>query len=228
MNDEWRHVLAAVRFIVHRPAGDDGEAPPHGAMRFMPLGGIVLGVLGAFVYWSSAALLPASLAVVLSMMATALATHGTRATRFGAVYWLFLLLIKYNALMALTSASLPIALPPNVGLGLIMTAAQAASYALMVSVVAMRTDEPARGPGAALPRVSNNDLGIALIVGLAPAALLGMPGLVGLVAAIMMRLGWAAFAGPPHAGKLRERLDYTQHLTEACFYLGALASWKYV
>ena len=129
--------------------------------------------------------------------------------------------------MALTSANLPLALPPNVGLGLIMIAAQAASHALMVSVMAMR-DTRARGVAAASPRLSNNDLGVALLLGLAPAALLGLPGLVGLVVAIMMRLGWAAFAGPPRAGRLRERLDYTQHLTEACFYLGALASWKYI
>ena len=89
-----------------------------------------------------------------------------------------------------------------------------------MSVLATRTEVS--------PRVSSGELGFALAAGFAPAAVLGIPGLAGLIAAIVMRLGLAASLdrrpGPPsHA------LMYTvQPLTEACFYLGALATWKYV
>jgi hypothetical protein len=77
-------------------------------------------------------------------------------------------------------------------------------------------------------RVTTGDLVIALGLGFAPAVLLGIPGLIALAAAIIMRLGLAGdvlvkFRHPP-----RDRLEIIQHLTELCFYLGALASWKYV
>jgi len=102
-----------------------------------------------------------------------------------------------------------------------MVAGQAASRALVVSVMA--TNLP-----AAL-RITTPDLTVALILGLAPATLLGIPGLIGLAAAIAMRLGQTASifrerALPPFA----ERLDLTQQLTEMSFYLGALATWKYI
>jgi hypothetical protein len=128
-------------------------------------------------------------------------------------------LIKYNALMALTAATLPFSVPANFTLGLIMICGQAASGALLVSVLT---------PGAEVsPRVSGGELAFALGVGFAPAAVLGIPGLAGLVAAILMRLGLASLnrrSGHP----ARSLMQTVQPLTEASFYLGALAMWKYV
>jgi hypothetical protein len=63
---------------------------------------------------------------------------------------------------------------------------------------------------------------------LAPAALLGIPGLIGLVSAIVVRLLLTAPILPKLKSGFRRRLDVTQRLTEAAFYLGALATWKYV
>ncbi len=139
----------------------------------------------------------------------------------GAVGLVFSVLIKYNALMALSAASLPFALPANLALGLIMIAGHACSRALVVSVLAA----PIR-PGA--KPASHGDLGIALAIGFAPAVLIGMPGLVGLAAAIVARIAFIAYVrrNRPPAGPAV--LDMTLQLTELCFYLGVLAAWAYV
>jgi adenosylcobinamide-GDP ribazoletransferase len=240
VNGQWRLFLAALRLVTHRPgsaADSADEVLPHEATRFVPLVGIVVGLVGAGTYWLGAEIWPTNVAVAVSMLATILATanfkqpslpkdHTSADTfdapggSFSALYWVFVLLIKYNALMALSAASVPLSLPAYLTLGLIMTAGQAASRALVVSVMATDT--------RALLRVTTNDLTVALIVGLAPAALLGIPGLIGLVTAIIMRLGLTAVILSRLKSGFRQRLDLTQQLTEVGFYLGALATWKYI
>jgi adenosylcobinamide-GDP ribazoletransferase len=205
----WRRLLAALHFFV--------------------------GLAGAGAYWLAAQLWPTSIAVVLAMLATVLgsaaltrlASPGTRGglgmgMGIGGginVYTLFFVLIKYNALMALSASRLPIVLPEHLTLGWILVSGHAASRAMVVSVIA--TNAPTE-------RVSAVDLGVALSLGLLPAALLGIPGLIGLAAAIAARQGLCAFVLPALTAPLPERLDFTQQLTEICFYLGALATWKYV
>ena len=229
MNAQWRLFLAALGWVTQRitPAGIRRGAPPHQASRFVPLVGMYIGLIGAVVYWATVQIWPASIAVVLAMLAMSLMTM-TRTVLGpgpGALYWVFALLIKYNALMALSAADVPLPLPPYCALGVIMIIAQSASRGLMVSVLANDSPGP---PTAAVPQVTMGDLVIALILGLAPALLLGIPGLVGLAAAIVMRLGLTAHAlGQSHLAA-RERLEIVQQLTELSFYLGALASWKYV
>lgn len=194
------------------------------APRYAPLFGAIVGALGGVVYWLGAQLWPASVAVALSMLATVLvsARIDARTTvrgRFASVGFVFAVLVKYNALMALTGASLPFALPPNLSLGLIMIAGQASSRALAVSAAM----PPARGAGAP---ASHGETAIALAIGFAPAAFIGIPGLVGLVAAIVARASIAAYirrrrpSVPAQIGMAQQ--------TEICFYLGALASWSYI
>jgi adenosylcobinamide-GDP ribazoletransferase len=240
VNAQWRLLLAALRFVARRRAPGDGlasgTAPPE-ASRFIPVAGILVGLLGAAVYRLAAELWPTSVAVVLSLLATVLATENAGANPSledhasttplevrhggtGRLYDVFVLLIKYNVLMALSAASVPFSLPEYFTLGLIMVAGQAASRALVVSVMA--NDLPAE------LRATAADLTIALIIGLAPASLLGIPGLIGLAAAIVMRLALTAYILPVLKSGFRERLDVTQQLTEVSFYLGALATWKYI
>ncbi len=216
MNAQWRLFLAAFGLV------DGGAAAPHEASRFVPLVGVCLGLLAAIVYWVASQIWPTSVAVVLAMVMMTLPTlvRGAARPNLGAVYWVFVLFIKYNSLMPLSAANVPLPLPAYCALGLIMVAAQAASRALVVSVMA--TDVPS------VLRITTVDLVIALGVGLAPAALLGIPGLIGLVAAIVMRLGLTGYVMPRLRLAPRERLEVVQQLSELCFYLGALASWKYV
>jgi hypothetical protein len=151
-------------------------------------------------------------------------------------------LIKYSALMALSAASLPFTLPANLALGWIMIAGHAASRALLVSVTA----SPARPTPMLRPTASptptatptpvpvpvpasHADLGIALVLGFAPAALIGIPGLIGLAGAIAARFAVLAYLRRRgHATSADRELQMTQQSTEVCFYLGALAAWAYI
>jgi len=133
----------------------------------------------------------------------------------------FALLVKYNALMALSAANLPFALPANVALGVIMIAGHASSSALVASVPA----SPARS--ATMP-ASHADLGIALAIGFAPAALIGLPGLVGFAAAIAARIALVAYLRRRARELSPAIIDMTRQMTEVCFYLGALAAFAYV
>ena len=191
------------------------------APRFTPLLGVLIGAAGGGIYWLGAQIWPTSIAVVLAMLATALlsassgagSVAGAQTPRTELLAIVFALLIKYNALMALSAANLPYRLPANVALGLIMVAGQAASRALAVS--------------ASKP-VSYADLGIALAVGFAPAALIGIPALIGLAAAIAARIAFIAYLRRSRPSVTGVELDLTQQLTEVCFYLGALATWSYI
>jgi adenosylcobinamide-GDP ribazoletransferase len=192
---------------------------------FAPLIGALIGTLGGAIYWVAVQIWPSSVAVILSMAATALLTTEMRsalpATRIDTLSRVLCLLIKYNALMALSAAKLPFAVPPNVPLALIMICGHAASFALPVAVMATRPEKSA-------PKLSGGSLGLALLIGFAPAALLGIPGLIGLAVAIIAGIGIIAFLKFKRTDGSRDALDMTQLLTEACFYLGALATWRYI
>ena len=155
------------------------------------------------------------------MAATEATTRTIFVRGFGTVGFVFALLLKYNTLMALSAASLPFAVPANVALGLIMICGHAASRAVMVSLIA----SPAHGSPT---RVSNGDLVFALSLGFAPAILLGIPGLIGLAAAILARVAFGAYLKRNRKPIASGAFYATQQLTEVCFYLGALASWAFI
>ncbi len=183
----------------------------HLPAHWLPLLGMAIGALGGAVYWLGAQLWPSSVALMLALLATALLDReldfrGGSAGARAAVLAVFALLLRYNALMALTSAKLGFVLPANLVIGLIWVAAHAASYGLAASVTATRG-------GAVLT---------ALLLGVCPAVLLGLPGLIGLAAALAVRL--AAARLPPAA----RTCTVLRQLTEIAFLLGALAGWRYV
>ena len=189
-----------------------------------PLPGILIGALGGAIYWLAAQLWPSSVAVMLSMAATALLTtefRASSATRLDLMSRVLCFLIKYSALMALSAAKLPFPVPPNVPLALIMLCGYGASFALLVFTMATRPQE-------STPKIGHGALTLALLIGFAPAALLGVPGLVGLAAAIVASMTFIAFLRYRKISGTEDTLDLTQLITEACFYLGALASWRYV
>ena len=192
--------------------------------QFAPLTGALIGLLGGAIYWLAVQIWPSSVAVILAMTATALLIDKVSrlpAIRYWVLWRVMLVLIKYNALMALSAAQLPFAAAANVSLILIMVCGNACSFALLVAVMAYRPQKSAAKIGSAA-------LGTALVVGFAPAALLGIPGLIGVSAAILAGIGMIAFLRSKRAEGVADVLDMTQLSTEACFYLGALATWKYV
>jgi adenosylcobinamide-GDP ribazoletransferase len=242
MNTQWRLLMAALRFDTHLAAAAlrGGKVADLGAgARYFPVAGALLGAAGGAAYWLGTQLWPTSVAVVLSLLVTTAMSgaryeeiagaeqpphtlaHETRARAFGMVAYVFALLLKYNALMALSAAGLPFAAPANVALGFIMICGHAAGCAVIVSLIASPT-------GVSSTRISNGDLGVALVIGFAPAALLGIPGLVGLAAAILARVGYGTYIRRNSRTVAGAELYAAQQLCEICFYLGALASWTYV
>jgi adenosylcobinamide-GDP ribazoletransferase len=202
--------------------GHDGTVRVTGPLA--PLIGALIGALGGAAYWLAAQIWPSSVAMILSMAATALLTTEMRsalpANRLDVLSRVLCLLIKYNALMALSAAKLPFAVPANVPPALIMICGYSASFALAVSVMATR-------PEKSMP-VSGGTLAFALLIGFAPAGLLGIPGLIGLTAAIIAALSIIAVLKLKRPDGSKDALDMTQLLTEVLFYLGALATWRYV
>jgi cobalamin synthase len=185
------------------------------APRFAPVLGAAVGAVAGALYWLGAQVWPTSVAVVVSMAATELLfarRSGAQGAGPGWVVFVFVVLVKYNALMALSSASLPFPLPANLALGLIMIAGHACSRALDIFAL----DPP-----------SYSDLGVAWALGFAPAMLIGIPGLIGLAAAIAARIVAIAFARRNRDSIPTHDMN-TAPQTEACFYLGTLAAWSYV
>jgi adenosylcobinamide-GDP ribazoletransferase len=232
MSTQWRLFLLALRSLTGMPMPPAGaeagarDANLCAAARYVPLVGILVGAVGAIAYWLAAQVWPASVAVILSMLATVLLTGAVHERGLGAVGTLFALLIKYNALMALSAANLAFPLPEYVALGVIMIAGHAASRALAVSVIATRPQ--------ATPRVTSGDLALVLILGFAPAVIMGVPGLAGLAAALLARIAITAYGkrrlktSETNPSSAIDALDTTQQLTEICFYLGALAMRSYI
>jgi len=198
-------------------------------VKFAPLTGGLIGLAGGLIYWLALQVWPASVAVILAMAATTLLSFSFGPARDLAALpldradvsiQLLYLLVKYSTLMALTAAKLPFAAPAEATLGLVMICGYAASGALMVSVWTITPGEPAK--------LSNTDLGLTLLIGFAPAALLGIPGLTGLAAAIVISFSFTIYVKITGAVRTAQRLELTQQLTETAFYLGALATWSYV
>jgi adenosylcobinamide-GDP ribazoletransferase len=232
MSTQWRLFLLALRSLTRATvpgagsSADSRDASLCAAARYVPLAGMVIGAVGAVIYWLAAQVWPASVAVILSMLATVLLTGGVHERGLGALGMLFVVLIKYNALMALSAANLAFPLPEYVALGVIMIAGHAASRALAVTVIATRPK--------ATSRVAGGDLALALILGFAPAMVMGVPGLAGLAAALLARIAITAYGKRGFASNETDTssaidpFNATQQLAEICFYLGALAMRSYI
>ena len=195
------------------------------ATRLAPLVGLSIGAITGSLYWAAAQLWPSNVAVILSMLAGALLTNDLRqaaaASRIEVLSQLFYVLIKYNVLMALSAAKLPFAAPPNTALCLVMICGYGASRSLAVCLLA------SRAPPQAAP-LSHLDLVVALLIGFAPALLLGVPGLIGLAAAVVSVIGLSFLLKTRRGAAPRALIMVAPWIAEPCFYLGAQASWRYV
>ena len=223
MSTQWRQFLTALRFCTQLPAAALGGAEPAfsgPAVRYLSVAGAVVGAAAGLVYWLGTQFWPSSIAVVLSMLATAVMARRTGGDASGLPLFVFGVLLKYNALMALSAASLPFAVPANTALGLIMICGHAAGCALIAPLIPSPAETSPAPPSMA-------DVTIALAVGIAPAALLGIPGLIGVASAIVARVAQGAWLKCTRSTVAGADLYAAQLLSEVCFYLGALASWAY-
>jgi adenosylcobinamide-GDP ribazoletransferase len=226
------------------------------SVRYFPLVGLCVGGLAAAVLWLSAMVFPLTVAVALGMLSSILITGAfhedglsdfvdgigggytrekilaimkdSRVGAYGVIAIVFALLLKYQALLAL-SGSHSLA---SVTAALI--AAHAISRLIAVSIMMtqqyVRDDDTARAKPVAqgLSRVS---FSIAVLTGGASVALLFVAGIAwasivsALAIALLLRiyLGWQM--QKKLGGYTGDCLGAVQQITEIGFYLGLLLSW---
>ncbi|MPS48163.1 adenosylcobinamide-GDP ribazoletransferase [Methylobacillus sp.] len=244
MNRQWRLFLLALGFFTRLPVPaiqhlDSTEL--NDAARYFPLVGMLIGLAAALVLYLSLHILPATVAIILSMVATVWLTGAfhedgladtmdglgggwtkqqtlvimkdSRIGSYGAIALFLALLLKFISLGQMPPAMLP----------WILVSAHALSR--LAAVLVMATQEYVREEGKAKPLATNPSrisLWIAVVSGLAPLLLLPARLWLALLPVVLV---WCWFSW-----KLKQRIGgYTgdclgamQQLTELAFYLGIL------
>lgn len=223
-------------------------------VRYLPLVGICIGLVSAAVLWLAARVLPMPLAVGLCMAAGILATGAfhedglsdfadgmggghskekileimkdSRAGAFGVIALVLVLLLKYQALLALgTLRSLPYAAAA-------LIAAHAVSRLMAASIILtqhyVRDDDSTRAKPAA-QALSHISFSIALLISIATLDILFAAKartaavVAAIAAAVLMRIYLAWRIQKRLGGYTGDCLGAVQQLTELAFYFGLLA-----
>lgn len=224
------------------------------AVRYFPLVGICVGALAAAVLWLGALVLPLSLAVVLSIAAGILITGAfhedglsdfadgmggghskekvlaimkdSRVGAYGVIALVLVLLLKYQALLALCGAqSLSFAVAA-------LIAAHTISRLMAASIILtqcyIRDDDSARAKPAA--QLSTASFSIALLTSIATLGILSAAGahitvmFAAVGAAILMRAYLAWRLQKRLGGYTGDCLGAVQQLSELAFYMGLLVA----
>jgi adenosylcobinamide-GDP ribazoletransferase len=225
------------------------------AARYFPLVGICVGALSAVMLWLGAQVLPLSLAVGLSMAASILITGAfhedglsdfadgmggghtlektlaimkdSRVGAYGVIALVLVLLLKYQALLALGDKhALPL-------LAAALIAAHSVSRLMAASIMLtqryIREDDSARAKPAA-QQISATSFAIALLTGIAAVGILFAAGVhvvaifAAVAAALLMRSYLAWRLKKRLGGYTGDCLGAVQQLSELAFYLGLLAA----
>lgn len=257
MLQELRLFFTAVQFFTRIPVpawvGHSAQQLNQSA-RYFPLVGVLVGALSAVVLCLGAQVLPLSLAVGLSMVASIYITGAfhedglsdfadgmggvhslektlaimkdSRVGAYGVIALMLVLLLKYQALLALGNLY---ALP-------LLTAALIAAHSvsrllaasLMLTQRYIRDDDSARAKPAA-QAISPASFAIALLTGCAALGILYTAGanssaiLAAVAAASLMRVYLAWRLQQRLGGYTGDCLGAVQQLSELAFYLGLLA-----
>jgi adenosylcobinamide-GDP ribazoletransferase len=251
IKQEAEYFFAAVRFFTRLPVpawvGHSAEQLNHAA-RYFALVGLLVGAIGAAATELAALLLPASVAILLGMAATLLATGAfhedglsdacdgfgggwekaqvlaimkdSRVGSYGAIAVALALLLKFNALYEIDSEFEA----PMLALALIAGhgASRLASTALIYALDYVRDDAGAKSKPLA-ERMGAGELLYASLLGLAPCLLLPPEEvLVALALTVLTALLCARYFRRRIGGYTGDCLGATQQLAELAFYLGLL------
>jgi adenosylcobinamide-GDP ribazoletransferase len=251
LRQELAYFFAALRFFTRLPApvwAGHSAANLNGAARYFPLVGILIGALGAGVTFAASLALPDSLAVVLGMAATILATGAfhedafadscdgfgggwdktqvlaimkdSRIGSYGAIGIALMLLAKWNALMETSWQVLPVALVAA------HAASRFAAASLMFSLDYVRDDDTSKSRPVA-KRLGAGGLAVAAVFGLAPCALLPLPSVgYALAGVALVAMGAARYFVRRIGGYTGDSLGAVQQIAELAFYLGLLCDFS--
>lgn len=250
MRTELEYFFAALRFFTRLPVpawvGHSEEQLNH-ATRYFPLIGWLVGAIGAGVTWLAAQGLPLSLAVLLGMAATLLATGAfhedgfadscdgfgggwdkaqvmrimkdSRIGSYGAIGMGVLLLCKWTALAELGPQLIVSALLAGHAIS------RAAAATLIFSFDYVRDEDGKSKPLAV--RLGKGEMLLVLALGLLPLALLPwQQALQGVLAVLIATLWMARYTLRRIGGYTGDVLGATQQLAEVAFYLGLLCAFS--
>jgi adenosylcobinamide-GDP ribazoletransferase len=248
--DELRLVLATVQYFTRIPVPAwVGHSPGHlqGTARYFSLAGVLVGAIGALVFWASSLLFPSPLPAILSTAVTIFITGafhedgladtfdglGGGATReralqimkdsrigtFGVAALVLAVLIKIAALNALPTALALITLIAGHAFS------RACAISLLFASKYVGSTEQSRARPVA-QTMSGGELLIATVIGVMPLWWCGLPALAGAASALLVLFVLARWFIRRLGGFTGDTLGATQQLTEIAFYLGVLASWN--
>jgi adenosylcobinamide-GDP ribazoletransferase len=249
MLTQLEYFFAALRFFTRLPVPawvGHSDAQLNHATRYFPLIGWIVGLIGVAVTWLAAQVLPPSLAVLLGMAATLLATGAfhedgfadscdgfgggwgkeqvlaimkdSRIGSYGAIGMGLLLLGKWNALYELNSLMLPALFAAH-------AISRAAAATLIYALEYVRDDSGKSKPLAV--RLSRGEMLLVWGFGLLPLLLL-LPwqvALQGVIAVALVTWLFARYTRRRIGGYTGDVLGATQQLSEFAFYLGVLCSF---
>ncbi|MDE2598697.1 MAG: adenosylcobinamide-GDP ribazoletransferase [Rhodocyclaceae bacterium] len=253
MRAQLEYFFAALRFFTRLPVPawvGHSDAQLNRATRYFPLVGWIVGLIGAAVTWAAAWVLPLSIAVLLGMAATLLATGAfhedgfadscdgfgggwtkedvlrimkdSRIGSYGAIGIGVLLLTKWNALYELDDSLLSALLAAH-------PISRAAATTLIYALDYVRDEDGKSKPLAV--RIGGGELATAWLFGLLPTVLLGwllswQLALQGVLAVVAVTLLMAAYTRRRIGGYTGDVLGATQQLAEVFFYLGLLCAFS--
>jgi len=237
--------FTALTFFTRIPCaawGKHEEQDLNRSTRYFPLVGIVIGALVALVFYVSAMVLPQSLAILLSMVASLLLTGAfhedgfsdavdglgggwekeqvltimkdSRIGNYGAAALFMALLIKFEALAALPATFVPA----------VLIAAHALSRLVAASL--MMTQEYVRENGKAKPlatQMTAAEFALCAAFGLAPLYWLPLHVLWALLPVILIRWWFGRLLQRKLGGYTGDCLGAMQQLSEIAFYMGVVA-----
>lgn len=251
MRQELATFFAALRFFTRLPVPawvGHSDAQLNGAARYFPLVGMLVGALGAGITFAASLVLPDSIAVILGMAATLLATGAfhedgfadacdgfgggwdkaqvltimkdSRIGSYGAIGVALLLLAKWNGLMELQPEILLLALVAG------HAVSRFATTTLIWALDYVRDDAASKSKPLA-HRMSASALAAAALFGLLPCALLPLPQIgYALGAVAVVTFGAARYFVRRIGGYTGDCLGATQQMAELAFYLGLLCDFS--
>ncbi len=241
---EYRLLLTAVQFLTRLPVPDwvgHGPGQLDRAMRYLPLVGIGVGLLGAAVFALADAGLPRPVAALLSVVATLLLTGAlhedgladTLDGLFGGVTRDDALrIMRDSRLGTYGAAGLTLALGLKVSalstlpdVGAVLVAGHAGSRLMVAGVIAGLPYARSDGTAVAVAGgVGATELLVAGLCGIASMLLLGVRGLPALVLAGGVAWGMARWFRRRLGGYTGDGLGAVQQATELAILLAAL--WR--
>jgi len=253
MKQEIRIFFTALMFFTRIPCPKWTDHSPSylaKSPRYFPMVGIIVGSIGALMYYGCCFIFPPSIGLLLSMVSTVLTTGAfhedgfadvcdgfgggwtkekiliimkdSRLGTYGVVGLVTILSLKFTSLSAINPKLLPLVLISGHSIS------RYAATTLLYTHEYVRTDEQSKA-GSAAQKLSTISIIVATIFGLAPLTLFfNYYVFLTLIPVFAMRWYLANFFVKWIGGHTGDCAGATQQLCEVTFYLSLLILWKFI